>query len=79
MRDSRGQSATTARECVCDSIPIIVGFKGQPVGNIDDLHKRLIASEIGVSSPMMILRGTDKLFLLVTPGELPRRGQKAAR
>lgn len=58
---------------------IIVGFKGQPVASIDDLHKRLIASEIGVSSPLMILRGTDKLFLLVTPGELPRRGQKAAR
>ncbi|MDQ3621623.1 MAG: trypsin-like peptidase domain-containing protein [Verrucomicrobiota bacterium] len=50
---------------------VIVGFKGQPIGTIDDLHKRLVASEIGVSSPIMILRGTEKLFLMVVPRELP--------
>ena len=56
----------------------IVGFKGRSVGSIDDLHKQLVADEIGVSSPVMILRGTDKLFLLVTPCERPRRdGSKA--
>ena len=48
----------------------IVGFKGQPVGSIDDLHKRLIASEIGVPSPVMLLRGTEKLFRMVVPREL---------
>jgi S1-C subfamily serine protease len=49
----------------------IVGFKGLPVATIDDLHKRLVAAEIGVPSPLMILRGTEKLFLLVVPRELP--------
>lgn len=49
----------------------ILGFKGQPVATIDDLHKRLVASEIGVPSPLMILRGTEKLFLIVVPRELP--------
>jgi S1-C subfamily serine protease len=49
----------------------IVGFKGQPIATIDDLHKRLVASEIGVPSPLMILRGTEKLFLMVVPRELP--------
>jgi S1-C subfamily serine protease len=49
----------------------IVGFKGQPISSIDDLHKRLVASEIGVPSPIMLLRGTEKLFRLVVPGELP--------
>jgi S1-C subfamily serine protease len=49
---------------------IIVGFKGQPIATIDDLHKRLVASEIGVTSPMMILRGKERLFLIVTPREL---------
>ena len=49
---------------------IIVGFKGQPIASIDDLHKRLVASEIGVSSPLMVLRGTEKLFFMVTPREL---------
>lgn len=51
----------------------IVGFKGQPMATIDDLHKRLVASEIGVPSAMMVLRGTEKLYLMVTPRELSRR------
>jgi len=49
---------------------IIVGFKGQPIATIDDLHKRLVASEIGVASPVMIIRGKEKFFLIVTPQEL---------
>jgi S1-C subfamily serine protease len=49
---------------------IIVGFKGQPIATIDDLHKRLVASEIDVASPVMVLRGTEKLFFTVVPREL---------
>ena len=49
----------------------IVGFKGEPIATIDDLHKRLAASEIGVSSPIMFLRGTEKMFRMIVPRELP--------
>jgi len=49
---------------------IIVGFKGQSIATIDDLHKKLVATEIGVTSPVMIIRGNEKLFLIVTPREL---------
>ena len=49
----------------------IVGFKGQPIATVDDLHKNLVASEIGVPSPLMFLRGTEKLFRMVVPRELP--------
>ena len=49
---------------------VIVGFKGHAVGTIDELHKRLVAPEIGVPSPVMIVRGTEKLFVVVTPREL---------
>jgi S1-C subfamily serine protease len=49
----------------------IVGFKGQPISTVDDLHKNLVASEIGVPSPLMFLRGTEKLFRMVVPRELP--------
>jgi S1-C subfamily serine protease len=49
---------------------IVVGFKGQPIATIDDLHKRLVASEISIASPIMILRGKERLFLIVTPREL---------
>jgi len=31
----------------------------------------LVASAIGVLSPMMFLRGTEKLFCTVVPRELP--------
>jgi S1-C subfamily serine protease len=48
---------------------IIVGFKGRPVATIDDLHKQLMATEIGVPSPIMLLRKTDKLFRLIIPRE----------
>ena len=51
----------------------IVGFKGQPIATIDDLHRRLTAREIGVPSPMMFLRGTEKLFATVVPRELKTR------
>jgi S1-C subfamily serine protease len=47
----------------------ILGFKGKPIATIDDLHKQLVATEIGVPSPMMLLRGTEKLFRLVVPRE----------
>jgi S1-C subfamily serine protease len=47
----------------------IIGFKGRPVATIDDLHKQLVAAEIGVASPLRILRGTEQLFLIITPGE----------
>jgi S1-C subfamily serine protease len=49
---------------------IVVGFKGQPIATIDDLHRRLVASEIGITSPMMVIRGKEKFFLIVTPREL---------
>ena len=51
---------------------VIVGFQGRPLGTIDELHKRLVADEIGVPSALMLIRnGTEKLFLVVTPRELP--------
>jgi S1-C subfamily serine protease len=49
----------------------IVGFKGQPISTVDDLHKNLVASEIGIPSPLMFLRRTEKLFRMVVPRELP--------
>ena len=53
--------------------------KGQPLGTIDELHKRLVASEIGVPSALMVLRSTEKLFLLVTPRELRTERTKERR
>src|ERR1043166_8099481 len=57
----------------------IVGFKGKPVATVDDLHKSLVASEFGVASPIMFLRGTEKLFRMVVPRELPAAAQVRSR
>ena len=55
----------------------VVGFKGQPIATIDDLQKQLVAAEIGVPSPIMYLRGTEKRFAMVVPRELPPLPVKA--
>jgi S1-C subfamily serine protease len=55
---------------------VIVAFKGHPVGTIDDLHKRLVAGEIGVGSALTIIRHTEKLELFIVPSETSA-GQKA--
>jgi S1-C subfamily serine protease len=68
MEVERGSPAAIAGLRPNDTI---VGFQGQPIASVDDLHKRLVASAIGVPSPLMFLRGTEKLFCTVVPRELP--------
>jgi S1-C subfamily serine protease len=48
---------------------VMVGFNGKPVPSIDALHKLLTADRIGVESRLTILRGSEKLDLLITPQE----------
>jgi S1-C subfamily serine protease len=53
---------------------IIVAFKGSPLYSIDDLHRALVGAEIGIESPLTVIRGTELVNLLVVPEELPPRG-----
>ena len=48
---------------------VIVGFDGQPVGSIDDLHRRLTDQQVGVRSSLTILRHTQKLDVDIVPAE----------
>ena len=48
---------------------IIIAFKNQPVASIDQLQRCLGATEIGVTSPIAVVRHTEKLELPVTPEE----------
>jgi S1-C subfamily serine protease len=52
---------------------ILIAFKGQSLTSIDDLQRSLVGSEIGVESPLSILRGTERLELTICPAETPRR------
>ena len=48
---------------------ILVAFKREPVASIDHLQRSLVAAEIGVTSPLTVVRHTEKLELFVTPEE----------
>jgi S1-C subfamily serine protease len=48
---------------------VIVAFDGEPVGNIHELHKMLMAEQIGIESKIVIVRHTEKLELSIFPAE----------
>jgi S1-C subfamily serine protease len=51
---------------------VIIGFKNQPVSAIDELQRLLVGSEIGVQSPLEVVRHFFRLQLEVTPQETPQ-------
>src|ERR1041385_2611182 len=52
---------------------IIIGFDDHPIASIDDLHKLLTEDRIGHKSSLLVIRGTQKLDLEVTPRESKSR------
>ena len=48
---------------------LIVGFGESPVRGIDDLLRLLTEDRVGKSSPVSVIRGSERLALSVTPAE----------
>ena len=48
---------------------LIVGYAGQPIGGIDDLHRLLTEEQVGLRSRVTILRRGERLELDVVPEE----------
>jgi S1-C subfamily serine protease len=48
---------------------LIVGFDGQPVAAVDDLHRALTWKRIGASVPVTVIRRGEKLVIDVIPAE----------
>jgi S1-C subfamily serine protease len=48
---------------------VIVALDGKPVAGVDDLHRLLTDTRVGVSSSLTVLRWTEKLKLPVVPEE----------
>jgi S1-C subfamily serine protease len=46
---------------------LIVGYAGQPVANIDVLHRLLTEEQAGVAAALTVLRGSEKSVLTVRP------------
>ena len=52
---------------------IIIALDGHDVAGIDQLHRLLTEDRIGRSTPLTVIRRTERLDIDVTPGESPRR------
>jgi S1-C subfamily serine protease len=48
---------------------VIIGFAGQPVTGIDDLHKLLTEERVGKAWPLTLVRRFEKLELQIVPEE----------
>ena len=53
---------------------IVVAFNGQAIAGIDDLHKQLTGAQVGVRSPLTVIRHTEKLQVEIVPEESPAKG-----
>jgi S1-C subfamily serine protease len=60
----KGSPAETAGLRQAD---IIVGFAGEPVAGIDDLHRLLTADRAGIPAPLVVLRRGERRQLIVVP------------
>jgi S1-C subfamily serine protease len=54
----------------------IVGFESEPVSSIDELHRHLVAKQIGVPATLTVIRHTEKLELSITPEELAQNNER---
>ena len=50
---------------------LIIGFADREVESIDQLHRLLTEDRIGVPTPLLVIRRTEKVTLTVTPAESP--------
>ena len=60
------ESGSPAAACVREG-DIIVACADKSIANIDDLHRLLTEEMAGVSTELAVIRGTEKLALLVRP------------
>jgi S1-C subfamily serine protease len=51
---------------------LVVGFGELPIRGIDDLLRLLTEDRVGVSVPLTIVRGSERLTLAITPAEAQR-------
>jgi S1-C subfamily serine protease len=55
---------------------IIIGFDGQPMSGIDDLHKALTEEKVGIRTPLTVIRRSEKMVMDIVPEESKKRGNE---
>jgi S1-C subfamily serine protease len=48
---------------------VIIAFRDQAVAGVDDLHRFLTETQVGIRSSLTVLRGTERLLLEIIPAE----------
>lgn len=51
---------------------LIIAFNDQPIASVHDLHKNLLAEQIGVNANLTVIRHTEKLEMSILPAEIAR-------
>jgi S1-C subfamily serine protease len=51
---------------------VIIGYRGQAIGSIDELHRLLTEDEVGARVDLTLLRGGEKLTVSIVPEESAR-------
>ena len=51
---------------------IIIAFNEQPVASIHELHRLLVAEQIGAAAKITLIRHTEKIDLSISPDEMKR-------
>jgi S1-C subfamily serine protease len=57
---------------------VIVAYNGSPIGSIDDLHRQLTETQVGLRSRLTVIRRAEKLARDIVPEESrpsPREGR----
>jgi S1-C subfamily serine protease len=55
---------------------VIIGFDGQTITGIDDLHRLLTEERVGVKTALTIIRRSERLTLDIVPEETQSRFKK---
>ncbi len=63
------ESGSPAQKAGLREGDVIVAFRSQPVAGVDDLHRLLTETQVGIRSSLTVLRGTERLELEIIPGE----------
>jgi S1-C subfamily serine protease len=48
---------------------LVISYGGAPVAGVDELQRLLTEQEVGISTIVTIIRGTEKVPLVVVPQE----------
>jgi S1-C subfamily serine protease len=63
------ESDSPARKAGIRDGDVIIALDGKPVAGVDDLHRLLTDAKVGATTPLAVIRHTEKLSLKVTPEE----------